>query len=92
MSLRYDSYLNMHGGSSNAYTTDEATVYYFEVQPEYFEGGLDMFSNFFVNPLLTEDAVEREVKAVDSEFRGGIPDDEWRTEQVSLLDRTRSME
>lgn len=78
----YDSFLNMHGGSNNAYTEDESTVFYFDVQPKYFEGALDRFAQFFILPLLREDAVDREVKAVDSEFKGLLTDDNVRGEAV----------
>ena len=78
----YDSYLKMHGGSNNAYTADESTLFYFDVQPEHFDGALDRFAQFFISPLLREDAVDREVKAVDSEFKGRIPDDDWRTDEI----------
>jgi len=78
----YDSFLNMHGGSNNAYTDDESTVFYFDVQPKNFEGALDRFAQFFISPLLREDAVDREVKAVDSEFKGLLTDDSVRVEAV----------
>ncbi len=34
---------------------------------EHLEPALDRFAQFFVAPLISEDGVEREVKAVDSE-------------------------
>jgi insulysin len=37
----YSAYLNAHGGYSNAYTAEEHTVYYFDVQNDYFDGALD---------------------------------------------------
>lgn len=57
----YSSYLSDHGGFSNAYTSQEDTVYYFDVQNEFFEGALDLFASFFVCPLFTETATEREI-------------------------------
>lgn len=57
----YSSYLSDHGGYSNAYTSQEDTVYYFDVQNEFFEGALDLFASFFVCPLFTETATEREI-------------------------------
>ena len=63
----YSTYLSDHGGYSNAYTSQEDTVYYFDVQNEYFEGALDLFSSFFVCPLFTASATEREISAVDNE-------------------------
>ena len=56
-----------HGGYCNAFTSAEDTNYYFEVNSDHLEPTLDRFSHFFRDPLVTVDAVEREVKAVDSE-------------------------
>jgi secreted Zn-dependent insulinase-like peptidase len=63
----YTAFLNSHGGSSNAYTDDENTVYYFDIQPAHFEGALDLFASFFICPLFSESGVMREINAVDSE-------------------------
>lgn len=63
----YTAFLNSHGGSSNAYTDDENTVYYFDVQNGHFEGALDLFASFFICPLFSESGVMREINAVDSE-------------------------
>lgn len=63
----YSSFLNSHGGMSNAYTDQENTVYYFDVQNSAFEEALNMFSSFFTCPLFSETATGRETNAVDSE-------------------------
>eukprot|EP00158_Paraphelidium_tribonemae_P009917 Partr_v1_DN29000_c0_g1_i2_m25173 putative insulin-degrading enzyme len=65
----YTEYLNNHGGSSNAYTAAVNTNYYFEVNHDHFDGALDRFAQFFVAPLFLRDAVDRELMAVDSEFK-----------------------
>ena len=56
-----------HGGHTNAYTASEDTNYHFECNWEALEGALDRFAQFFIAPLISEDGVEREVNAVDSE-------------------------
>ena len=63
----YSAYLNAHGGSSNAYTSQEDTVYYFDILNDYLEEVLNMFAAFFVCPLFTESATMREIHAVDNE-------------------------
>ena len=63
----YSAFLSSHGGSSNAYTDQENTVYYFDIQTEFFEESLEMFSSFFTCPLFTESSTNREINAVDSE-------------------------
>ncbi|MDJ0717089.1 MAG: insulinase family protein [Prochloraceae cyanobacterium] len=64
----FDSYLNAHGGASNAYTDTELTNYYFCVDHDYFEGALVRFADLIANPLLDSSYLERELKAIDSEF------------------------
>ncbi len=40
----FSSFLNSHGGSTNAYTDQEDTVYYFDVNADFLAAGLDRFS------------------------------------------------
>lgn len=63
----YKSFLNKHGGSSNAATGMLSTVYKFNVNSQSFRPALERFSHFFKTPLFREDAIAREVLAVDSE-------------------------
>ena len=65
----YDSFMNKHGGSDNAYTELEYTVYHFEIPQEYLAKGLDMFAQFFTAPLMLESSVDRELNAIESEFQ-----------------------
>jgi len=74
----YSSHMAQNGGSTNAYTSMEETNYHFSISPGGFEKGLDIFSHFFIDPLLTASAVSREVHAVDSEFRKDEKDPGWR--------------
>lgn len=46
----YATYLSSHGGSSNAYTDTEDTVYFFDVGSDYLKGALDRFAQFFIAP------------------------------------------
>ena len=48
----YFSFVQAHGGSSNAYTAPDHTNYFFDIQPEAFHEGLDRFAQFFISPLL----------------------------------------
>lgn len=74
----FSNYINKYGGSQNAYTDAEITNYFFDIQSEYFEKALDIFSRFFIDPLLLPDAVEREVNAVASEHSKNITNDHRR--------------
>jgi len=78
----YNSYLNTHGGSSNAYTDAESTNYYFDVGVDNLEGALDRFAQFFICPLFERDATERELNAVDSEHAKNLQNDWWRLSQL----------
>ncbi|XP_049939528.1 insulin-degrading enzyme [Schistocerca serialis cubense] len=78
----YSKYLSEHGGGSNACTFSDHTTYYFDVVPEFLPGALDRFSQFFLSPLFTESATEREVNAVNSEHEKNISNDSWRLDQL----------
>ena len=42
------------------------------------KGGLDRFAQFFISPLFSEDAVERELRAIDSEHLNSFTSESWR--------------
>ncbi len=78
----YNKFLSQHGGSSNAYTSGEHTNYYFDVSPQHLEGAVDRFAQFFLKPLFTETATDREVLAVNSEHEKNLANDGWRINQI----------
>ncbi|XP_066996978.2 insulin-degrading enzyme [Anabrus simplex] len=78
----YHKFLSEHGGSGNATTSADQTNYYFDILPEHLSGALERFSKFFICPLFTESATEREVNAVNSEHEKNIPNEDWRLEQL----------
>ncbi|KAE8269997.1 hypothetical protein A4X09_0g2343 [Tilletia walkeri] len=78
----YHSFLSNHSGSSNAYTGMDNTCYYLDVGPDHLEGALDRFSQFFLKPLFNESCAEREVRAVDSEHKKNLQNDNWRGFQL----------
>ena len=78
----YSAFLNAHGGYSNAYTAEEHTVYYFDVQNEFFDAALDMFAAFFSCPLFSDDSTMKEMNAVDSENSKNLQSDMWRKFQL----------
>ena len=71
----YHKFINKSGGITNAFTMEESTTYYFQVLNNYFYKAVDIFASFFIEPLLSEDAIERETKAVNSEFMKNYPID-----------------
>ena len=68
----------------------EDTNYYFSVTTQEndpsktsdaLEGGLDRLAQFFISPKFETSMVERELRAIDSEYRNGITSDAWRNYQ-----------
>mmetsp|Transcript_42106 Transcript_42106/g.86001 ORF Transcript_42106/g.86001 Transcript_42106/m.86001 type:complete len:1067 (-) Transcript_42106:67-3267(-) len=79
---QYMSFLSQHGGSSNAYTSTESTNYHFDIVPKHFTEALDIFAQFFVEPLLGESSTEREVNAVHNEHMKNLQSDQWRGQML----------
>ncbi|KAJ8068540.1 hypothetical protein OCU04_004090 [Sclerotinia nivalis] len=92
----YRQYLASHSGSSNAHTGATSTNYYFEVAaksgengdsrestPSPFYGALDRFAQFFIDPLFLGSTLDRELKAVDSEHKNNLQNDQWRLHQLN---------
>eukprot|EP00457_Paulinella_chromatophora_P000869 gb/GEZN01000870.1/.p1 GENE.gb/GEZN01000870.1/~~gb/GEZN01000870.1/.p1 ORF type:complete len:1160 (-),score=151.63 gb/GEZN01000870.1/:87-3125(-) len=78
----YSRFLSSHGGSSNAYTGMEHTNFHFDVVPGQLEGALERFAQFFISPLFTPSATDRELRAVDSENVKNLQSDPWRRFQL----------
>lgn len=78
----FESFIQTHGGSNNAYTSMENTNFYFDILPADIEGGLDRFAQFFISPTLGIDNAKREMNAVNSEHRKNIESDGWRSTQI----------
>lgn len=74
----YARFIKQNGGSNNAYTTYSNTNYYFDIEAGKLEPALDMFAQFFIAPLFTEELVQREKNAVHSEFTGKRREDAQR--------------
>lgn len=80
----YFEELNKLGGNSNAYTSSNETVYFFNVFDFGLEKMFDIFSRFFIDPLFNEDSIQREINAVDNEHKKNINSDMWRKFQFML--------
>ncbi|XP_066587176.1 insulin-degrading enzyme isoform X2 [Prorops nasuta] len=78
----YNMYLSQNGGSSNASTYTDHTMFYFDVTPDKLSGALDRFSQFFLTPLFTEALTELELNAVNSEHEKNLANDTWRINQL----------
>ena len=78
----YDSFISSHGGSCNAMTDGEFTVYQFDVTVEHFAEALDIFAHCFKCPLLSTSAADREINAIESEFNLAKVSDGARLQQL----------
>ncbi len=78
----YMPYIFENGGLVNAYTAEDRTVYMFSINNEAFEGALDRFSHFFIDPLFQQSSINRELHAVDQEHAKNIENDAYRQYMV----------
>lgn len=78
----FDEFITQNGGSDNASTDVETTVFYFECLEKNFREALDKFSQFFISPLMKRGAMTREREAIESEFQIALPSDSARKEQL----------
>ena len=81
----FQDFINSNGGGSNAYTASDHTNYFFDIKNSAFKEGLDRFAHFFVNPLLSDEYVDREKNAVHSEYQMQKKEDSWRQFMASKL-------
>ena len=85
----YGDYISKNGGEYNAFTSQDRTVYYFDISNEAFEGALDIFAQFFICPIFNEGSVEREIKAIDNEFTNKLNDDSKRAKQLKCSEMNK---
>jgi len=76
--FEYMQFVGDHGGSTNAYTASDRTVYVFSINNDAFDPALDRFANFFIEPLFLPSCINRELHAVDQEHSKNIEHDDWR--------------
>ncbi|CAK1541651.1 unnamed protein product [Leptosia nina] len=78
----FDAFIKKKGGSDNASTDCEVTTFYFEISEKHLAQAMDMFSQFFVSPLMLKEAMQREREAIESEFAIASPSDSNRKDQL----------
>jgi len=74
----YQDFISQHGGSNNAYTAEENTNYFFDIEHASLEPALDRFAQFFISPLFDANYVDHEKNAINAEYLAKINDDERR--------------
>ncbi|MED5525654.1 MAG: insulinase family protein [Pseudomonadota bacterium] len=78
----YMHFIEANGGSTNAYTAQTKTDFFFDVAPDKFAPALDRFAQFFIAPTLDPQYVDREKHAVYSEYQLKKKDDGRRINAV----------
>ena len=71
-------FINTNGGDRNAYTSSTATVYHFSVKADKLPEAMDRLAQFFIAPLFTESATDREIHAIDNEFNRAKEAPAWK--------------
>jgi len=78
----YQHYISNNAGSHNAFTAQQDTNYFFDIEPSALPGALDRFSAFFLSPLFNADQLESERNIVHSEYMARIRDESRRENDV----------
>ena len=79
----YFKFIFDNGGSPNAFTMPDRTVYMFSTNNDAFTEGLDRLSHFFIDPLFDQSHISRELHAVDQEHAKNIESDPRRAYMVA---------
>lgn len=69
-------------GYTNAYTSQEFTNYFFEINKDGYEKALDIFSAMLDSALLSTEYMDKEINAVSSENDKNLNNDLWRQYQL----------
>ncbi|KAJ8606973.1 hypothetical protein CTAYLR_009277 [Chrysophaeum taylorii] len=78
----WENFISGAGGSSNAFTEDEATRYFFDAPSPALPEALERWTPFFSSPLLDPTVVRREIGAIDAEHSKNLRSDGFRVAQV----------
>jgi len=69
----------------NASTNMTDTNFHFSCSNDGFEGALDRVCQFFISPTFSENSSEREMNAVDSEFKMAMQVDPWHNFNLTQM-------
>jgi len=75
-------WVEKHGGHINAWTGTEYSNFYFDCDTAGLEQALDDFAHMLHSPLFEQDKIEKEIMAIDAEFKLKQKDDLRRLYQV----------
>eukprot|EP00927_Polykrikos_kofoidii_P024782 TRINITY_DN2243_c0_g1_i2.p1 TRINITY_DN2243_c0_g1~~TRINITY_DN2243_c0_g1_i2.p1 ORF type:complete len:1427 (-),score=268.76 TRINITY_DN2243_c0_g1_i2:389-4045(-) len=74
----FDAFLNSNGGSTNAYTDVDVTVYHGDYQSSATSAALERVADIFTEPTFDPKHVDKEVHAINSEHEKNVQSPGWR--------------
>jgi len=74
----YTAFIRDQGGSDNAFTSADRTLYVFSVNNNAMPEALDRFAHFFIDPLFSPSSMSREIHAIDEEYALIKEKEYWR--------------
>lgn len=78
----FAEFIEKNNGVRNAFTSVENTNFFFTINTDAFDKTLDMLSQFFKEPLISVNSLEKEINAVNSEHIQNLTNDDRRYYQV----------
>eukprot|EP00828_Plagiopyla_frontata_P020903 TRINITY_DN2690_c0_g1_i1.p1 TRINITY_DN2690_c0_g1~~TRINITY_DN2690_c0_g1_i1.p1 ORF type:complete len:646 (+),score=109.29 TRINITY_DN2690_c0_g1_i1:136-1938(+) len=75
---QFTDFITTNDGEFNAYTAQEQTNYFFSVPFNAFYEGMDIFSRFFIDPLLAQEYINSEIDAITNEYEISLTSQGWQ--------------
>ena len=82
----FDNFLNNNSGTSNANTSTDSTNFHYDISNEALEESIKIFSEFFKSPLFSKEYIDKELNAIESEFKLDYRDDFQRLSQLIFFE------
>ena len=82
----FDNFLNNNSGTSNANTSTDSTNFHYDISNEALEESIKIFSEFFKSPLFSKEYIDKELNAIESEFKLDYRDDFQRLLQLIFFE------
>lgn len=73
-----NQWLEQQHGAINGWTSAEYTTFYLHIPHEHLLVALDMFIDMLTSPLFSQDGIEKEITAIESEYRAKLKDEQRR--------------
>ena len=82
----FDNFLNYNNGFSNANTSLDHTNYHYDISNEQLEKSIEIFSEFFIEPLFKEELINKELNSIESEFKLNYRNDNNRMQNLFIFE------